>query len=45
MLLFFEWLVSYLIIIAGQLYAHICPPPKGLPPDDGIENEEQLNKG
>lgn len=31
MLLFFEWLVSYLIIVCGKLYAYLCPPPKDEP--------------
>lgn len=37
--LFVEWVINYLIIICGKLYAHLCPPPK-----DDINEEDQLDK-
>lgn len=27
----FEYLMGWLIVVCGKLYAYLCPPPKGEP--------------
>lgn len=35
----FEYLMGWLIVVCGKLYAYLCPPPK-----DAVENEDRLGK-